>query len=110
MTLYETDFYEWTQDTARRLRRGEFTEIDVSALVEEVEDLGNRQKSALLNRLAVLIAHLLKWDCQPAMRSRSWEATIRLQRRRTERLITESPSLQPFLKDAVPDAYSDAVL
>jgi len=37
--LYEADFFQWTQETSDRLRRGEFTEIDVPALVEEVEDL-----------------------------------------------------------------------
>jgi hypothetical protein len=51
--LYEADFFQWTQETSDRLRRGEFTKIDVPALVEEVEDLGKREKSALQNCLAV---------------------------------------------------------
>ncbi len=110
MKLYEADFYRWTQDTSDRLRRGEFTEIDLSALVEEVEDLGKREKNALESRLSVLICHLLKWDLQPGKRSNSWQATIALQRSRVERLLKQSPSLGPFLREALPGAYADAVL
>jgi len=108
--LYEADFFQWTQETSDCLRRGEFTKIDVPALVEEAEDLGKRQKSALQSRLAVLIGHLLKWDRRPARRSDSWQATIKLQRSRIERLLSQSPSLRPFLSETLPQAYSDAVL
>jgi len=108
--LYEADFYRWTQETSDRLRRGEFTTIDVPALAEEVEDLGKMQKSALQNRLAILIGHLLKWDHQTGKRSSSWQATIRLQRTRIERLLKQSPSLCPFLSETLAEAYSDGVL
>ena len=110
MKQYDADFFRWTQETSDQLRRGEFARIDVSALVEEVEDLGKLEKSALQSRVAVLISHLLKWDLQPAKRSRSWQATIELQRSRIERLLKQSPSLRPFLCETVPDAYSEAVL
>ena len=109
-SLYEADFFQWTQETSARLRRGEFAKIDVPALVEEVEDLGKRQQSALQSRLAVLIGHLLKWDRQAAKRSNGWQATIKLQRSRIERLLSQSPSLRPFLCETLPQAYSDAVL
>ena len=79
MKQYDADFFRWTQETSDHLRRGEFARIDVAALVEEVEDLGKREKSALQSRIAFLISHLLKWDLQPAKRSRSWQATIELQ-------------------------------
>ena len=110
MKQYDADFFRWTQETSDHLRRGEFARIDVAALVEEVEDLGKREKSALQSRVAVLISHLLKWDLQPAKRSRSWQATIELQRSRIERLLKDSPSLRPFLSEILPDAYSEAVL
>jgi hypothetical protein len=110
MKPYEADFYQWTQETANHLRSGEFNKIEVSALVEEVEDLGKREKSALQSRIAVLISHLLKWDHQPAKRSKSWQATIQLQRTRIERLLSQSPSLRPFLFESLPDTYSESVL
>ncbi|SPF41519.1 conserved hypothetical protein [Candidatus Sulfopaludibacter sp. SbA4] len=110
MKLYEADFYRWTQETSDRLRRGEFGEIDLVTLVEEVEDLGRREKNALESRLSVLICHLLKWDLQPGKRSKSWQATIALQRSRIERLLKQSPSLRPYLREVLPEAYTEAVL
>jgi hypothetical protein len=108
--LYDTDYYRWTQETSQRLRSGEFTEVDIAALVDEVDDLGKREKAALESRLAVLVAHLLKWDCQPAKRFRSWQAMVELQRNRIGRLLRQSPSLRPFLVEALPEVYADAVL
>jgi hypothetical protein len=72
--------------------------------------LGKREQAALESRLAILMSYLLKWDYPSAKRSKSWQATIQLQRIRIERLLRQSPSLQPFLADVLPDAYSEAVL
>jgi hypothetical protein len=108
--LYEADYYCWIRETSERLRRREFSQIDLPALVDEVEDLGKRERSALESRLAVLLCHLLKWDCQPAPRSRSWQATVELQRVRVEKLLNQSPSLRPFAAEALPDIYTEAVL
>jgi len=69
-TLYEQDFYAWTRVTADQIRQGDFDGIDRQALAEEVEDLGKRDRRAVENRAAVLVAHLLKWKHQPARRSR----------------------------------------
>jgi len=113
-SLYETDYHRWTQETAEQLRRGERAlmevGIDVPALLEEVEDLGKKEQNALQSRLAILIGHLLKWDEQPAKRSRSWQATIELQRKRIERLLQKSPSLRHYLPEILSDAYSDGIL
>ena len=110
MKLYEADYYRWTQDTSERLRRGEFSEIDVSSLIDEAEDLGKRERSALESRLAVLICHLLNWDCQPVKRCRSWQATIELQRSKVQRLLRQSPSLKPFAAESLHEIYAEAVL
>jgi hypothetical protein len=109
-TLYESDFFRWTQETSAHLRRGEFNQIDIHALVEEVEDLGKKEKRALKSRLAVLIRDLLKWDLQPAKRSTSCQATIELQRSQIEELLADSPSLKPLLDEILPRAYSDGIL
>ena len=58
MKQYDADFFRWTQETSDQLRRGDFARIDVSALVEEVEDLGKREKSALQSRVAVLVSEV----------------------------------------------------
>ena len=62
------------------------------------------------NRLAVLLAHLLKWQFQPGLRGNSWRLTIREQRRRIDRLLAQSPSLRPELDGILAEAYGDALL
>jgi hypothetical protein len=56
----------------------------------------------------VLIGHLLKWEYQSSMLiSRSWLATIRVQRRDTLCLLKDNPSLKPYLEDALIEAYEN---
>jgi len=54
-----------------------------------------------------LIGHLLKWEYQSQRRSRSWLATIRVQRRDTLRLLKDNPSLKSYLEDVVSEAYEN---
>ncbi|QLL29182.1 DUF29 domain-containing protein [Thermosynechococcus sichuanensis E542] len=46
-----------------------------------------------------------KWDYQRQKRSKSWRATIREQRRAVGKLIHQNPSLQPYLPQAIAEAY-----
>jgi hypothetical protein len=105
---YEEDFYAWTVEQARLLRGGDLSAIDVSNIAEEIESLGRSDRRELESRLAVLVTHLLKWQKQPSLRSKSWSATIREQRRQIEKLLRESPSLRPFVGNALKDVYRDA--
>jgi hypothetical protein len=102
---YDRDFYQWTRDQAELLRRGRLAALDVEHLVEELESMGARERRELTNRIKVLIAHLLKWQCQPRLRSRSWDATIREQRLSLQDLLDDNPSLRPTLDDQLLRAY-----
>jgi len=106
---YELDFYGWTQEQARLLQEQKWSQLDIPNLVEEIEALGRQERQELENRLGILLGHLLKWEFQPDQRSRSWFATIREQRRRVERLLKKSPSLQPYLPEALENGYQDAL-
>ena len=108
-TNYETDFYAWTIEQASFLRDSAWDCLDISNLVEEIESLGRQEQRELLNRLGVLLGHLLKWEFQPGKRSKSWFATIREQRRRVLKLLEKSPSLHPFFPEALEEAYQDAL-
>jgi hypothetical protein len=108
LNLYETDFYAWTQEQATLLRSQQWSHIDLPNLIEEIESLGKQQRQELRNRLSILIGHLLKWEHQPQHRSRSWLATLRIQRRDTLRLLKDNPSLKPDLDDALKEAYENA--
>ena len=106
-SLYESDFYAWTQEQAEKLRQQEWSQIDLPNLIEEIECLGKQQRQELRNRLSVLLAHLLKWEYQSEQRSRSWLATIRVQRRDLQRLLRDNPSLKPHLPEALAEAYEN---
>lgn len=107
--LYESDFYAWTVEQAKFLQNGDWDNLDIPNLVEEIESLGRQEQSQLESRLEVLIGHLLKWEFQPSKRSKSWFFTIREQRRKIIRLIQKNPSLQPYLPKALTEIYPDAL-
>jgi hypothetical protein len=108
--LYEKDFFEWTVRNAELLRSGRAGEADLAHIAEELEDMGKRERRELPHRLSILIAHLLKWQVRPERRSRSWELTIRVQRKDLARLVAENPSLQPYLNESLPEAYEHAMV
>ncbi|HVH81803.1 MAG TPA: DUF29 domain-containing protein [Stellaceae bacterium] len=96
---YDEDFFAWTQEQARLLREGDFSQIDVENAAEELEDMGRSLRNELRSRLAVLVTHLLKWQYQPGHQSRSWSSTIREQRQEIADLLDESPSLRSAAND-----------
>ncbi|MBW4613839.1 MAG: DUF29 domain-containing protein [Desmonostoc vinosum HA7617-LM4] len=105
LNLYETDFYAWTQQQANLLRYQQWSQLDVSNLVEEIESLGRKERQELRNRLSVLIGHLLKWEYQSQYRNRSWLNTIRVQRIDILETLEENPSLKPYLQEVIQKAY-----
>jgi len=109
-TLYETDFYGWIQQQADVLRAGNFAVLDMDNLIEEIEDMGKRQKQELRSRLSVLLMHLLKWQYQPTLKSKSWELTTEEQRISLADHLLENPSLKAELPLACEKAYRYAVL
>lgn len=92
-SLYDRDFYEWTQEQARLLRAGRFADLDLENLVEEVESVGRSNKQEIRNRLAIIVEHLLKWEFQPDKRKYGWRSTLSEQRDSVEGVIEDSPSL-----------------
>jgi Domain of unknown function DUF29 len=108
-TLYEQDFYAWTQRQVELLQAGRWNELDIENLIEEIESLGKQQRQELRNRLGVLLGHLLKWRYQPEARSRSWTATIREQRRRIQEHVQDNPSLKSYLSEAITRGYQDGL-
>jgi hypothetical protein len=108
--LYDRDFYRWTVQNAELLRAGRATEADLEHIAEEIEDMGKRERRELISRLSVLICHLLKWQAQPERRSRSWSATIAVQRKDLGKLLGEMPSLRKYLAENLNEAHERAVI
>jgi hypothetical protein len=108
--LHDQDFYAWTQQQVDLLKSGNLADVDVKHLIEEIESMGASERRELINRLAVLLAHLLKWQYQPSFHGRSWQLTIKEQRRQLQRLLKDNPSLQARLAEFIADAYEDSIL
>jgi hypothetical protein len=96
---YESDVVAWAKEQAALLRSGDFSALDIEHIADEVEDVGKSEKRELASRMAVLLAHLLKWRAQSANRSASWEVTIRVQRKAVAAHLEDVPSLKATLRD-----------
>src|SRR5271165_3613879 len=96
---YDKDVILWSQEQARLLRAGRFAELDIEHLADEIEDVGKSEKRELASRMAVLLAHLLKWTRQPENHTNSWRSTIIVQRKRIALAIKETPSLKAVMRD-----------
>jgi len=107
--LYDSDYDSWLQQNLELLRQCRFEELDIQHLIEEMEDMGKKERADLGSRLLILVAHLLKWQFQPTHRCSSWRGSIAEQRIKILRRLRLSPSLRPHLPGAIAEAYSDAV-
>jgi len=110
LNLYEHDFYAWTQQQENYMINHELNNLDLQHLKEEIQIMGASELRELDSRLTVLLMHLLKWKYQPNLRGRSWQLTIKEQRRVIERHLRRMPSLKPKLCDTFSEAYEDAIL
>jgi hypothetical protein len=110
--LYDRDIIAWSNEQARLLRSGRLSELDIEHIAEEIEDVGKSEQRELASRMAVLIAHLIKWSYQPNRRCNSWQQTINVQRHAIALRIKRTPSLKPMLREAEwqEEIWSDAVI
>jgi hypothetical protein len=108
---YETDIVAWANEQARLVRTKQFHLLDIEHIAEEIEDVGKSEQRELASRMAVLLAHLLKWEYQPERRGSSWRDTITTQRERIARRLRKTPSLKTALTDVdwLADAWDDGV-
>src|SRR5262245_16613266 len=90
---YSKDFYAWALYNAELIRQGKFTKIDSENIAEELESMGKSERRELINRFAVLLEHLLKWQYQPERRGKSGKYSIKEQRFKIKILLDDSPSL-----------------
>jgi inactivated superfamily I helicase len=103
--LYQQDYCLWAEQTAQRLKEGDFSVLDLASLIEEVEGMSGSQKRALLSNLRVLLMHLLKYQYQPEQRLPSWRSTIIEHRLRLADAFEESPSLKAYFLDNFDKTY-----
>jgi Domain of unknown function DUF29 len=107
---YDRDFYAWSREQAELLRAGKADQADLENIAEEIESMGKGEKRELVNRLTILLLHLIKWRFQPMMRGRSWRLSIEGQRLDIEDLLADNPSLRPLLDASAAQAWRRALV
>ena len=105
--LYLADETAWLDEMARLIKERQYDQLDYKNLREYLQDMAGRDRREVFHRLAILLAHRLKWDHQPSMRSSSWEATILVQRHELQDLC-ESQTLRNHALEVLPRAYGRA--
>ena len=107
-TLYDTDETAWLDQTAELVRDRRLAEVDLDTLAEYLSDMARRDRREVSSRLALLLAHLLKWRFQPEKRTGSWRATLEVQRQELAELL-ESGTLRNHADEVLPKAYENGV-
>lgn len=102
---YDEDLTLWAKNTAQLLREKQWDVIDWEHLIEEVEDLGKSERSAIASQMERVMVHLLKWQYQPQRRSDSWLDSINDGRSQIRRKIEDSPSLKGFPEQILEKEY-----
>jgi len=107
-SLYDTDYYAWTQDQAATLRELAASRsnmrLDLSQLAEEVEDLGRNELRTVSSFFQQIVTHLLKIQFA-AIRApvRHWQREIMYFRLQLAEDLT--PSLERKLLETLPTRY-----
>lgn len=84
--------YQTAVSIREALRAGEKDDA-MQGLEELIDALSRSERRALESHLMRLMQHVIKWKCQPDLRSRSWVNTIANARESIAEIQEETPSL-----------------
>ena len=109
-TLYERDLNLWLGDAITKLKAGDFQNLDVENLIEELEGLAGRDRREIDSRLITLIEHILK-RCYVDMPDcfGGWQNTIATQRNELTLILEQSPSLKRYFLDRFDRCFAIAL-
>jgi hypothetical protein len=110
LSLYDTDYQLWLEQTVAQLKLQDFSQIDLENLIEEIESLGRSEKAAISSYLMRLCEHLLKlkyWESERKMCLRGWKREVINFRLQIQAELESSPSLRSFLRDVFTKQYKN---
>ena len=110
VSLYDRDLDLWLETAIAQLKAGDFQNLDVENLIEELEGLTGSNKREIENRLIRLVEHILK-RCYVQMPDcyRGWEVTIINQRGKLRRLLKQSLSLKRHFLQSFDESFIEAL-
>ncbi|MFS0518222.1 DUF29 domain-containing protein [Nostoc sp. UIC 10607] len=108
--LYEIDDHLWLEETIKLLKAKHLEKLDLENLIEELENLGRRDKAQVASLLEQIIRHLLLLQyCTEKSQYNSghWKAEIRSFRNPLKRNLTTN--LYQYLENELVSIYDDAL-
>lgn len=110
VSLYDRDLDLWLEMAIAQLKAGDFQNLDVENLIEELEGLTGSNKREVESRLIRIIEHILK-RCYVKMPDcyRGWEVRIIKQRGKLRRLLKQSPSLKRCFLQSFDESFDTAL-
>jgi hypothetical protein len=108
-TLYESDYIQWLEETAKCLKSRQLDALDYDNLIEELEDLVRSEKRAVESLLEQIIRHLLLyqyWTAEREYNANHWEAEILSFRNQLKKRLTAN--LHKHLQENLAEIYQDA--
>ncbi len=109
--LYERDLNLWFEETLGCLRSRDLQNLDIEALIEEIEGLAGRDRREIKSFLKLLFIHALKrcYVLSPETYNH-WISEIEEFQSQLSEAIEQSPSLKRFLLDSIPEAYTKGLI
>ncbi|MCC5615037.1 DUF29 domain-containing protein [Nostoc sp. CHAB 5836] len=108
--LYEIDDHLWLEETIKLLKANNLEQLDLENLIEELENLGRRDKAKVASLLEQIIRHLLLlqyWTEESQYNSGHCKAEIRGFRYQLKRNFTTN--LSQFLENELASIYDGAL-
>ncbi len=108
--LYEADDSQWLEETIKLLKNRQFQNLDLENLIEELEELGRRDKSAVASLLDQIIRHLLLfqfWTSEHENNGVHWQSEIYTFRVQLNRRL--NTNLRNYLESELDFIYQDAL-
>jgi hypothetical protein len=108
--LYEADDSQWLEETIKLLKNRQFQDLDLENLIEELEELGRRDKSAVASLLEQIIRHLLLlqyWISEQENNAVHWQGEIYTFRTQLNRRL--NTNLRNYLESELDSIYQDAL-
>ena len=104
LTPIESDFYGWLADQVTVLHSRQYNLIDCDAIAEELEEMGRRERDALVSDLEIVLSHTLKLafevrEDEQLRNERAWKLSIVEHRNRVKDILERSPSLDSKFDD-----------
>jgi hypothetical protein len=106
--LYDRDFHLWIGAQVEALRAARFADLDLQNVIEELDALAKRERSALRAQLRRLFLHMLKLRYQPEKRTHSREDSIGQAMQKVFDILDVPPSLRGAVLTYALKAYAGA--